>query len=102
MIVTDLTSYWDRYAGQLTAPAREEALKKALRWCQYDDHGPGPELLGEPESALELGCGRGDAVAALASTGVEATGVDLSGSTSVRPTSGGGMYPAPGSCRATC
>ena len=79
MTVTDLTTYWDRYAGQLPTPAREEALKEALRWCQYEDHGPGPELLGEPESALELGCGRGDAVAALAEAGVEATGVDLSG-----------------------
>ena len=79
MTVIDLTTYWDRYAGRLPTPAREDALKNALRWCQYDDHGPGPELLGEPESALELGCGRGDAVAALASTGVEATGVDLSG-----------------------
>ncbi|MFD6949577.1 methyltransferase type 11 [Nocardiopsis sp. TSRI0078] len=79
MTVTDLTTYWDRYAGQLPEPSREDALKEALRWCQYDDHGPGAELLGEPESALELGCGRGDAVAALAATGVEATGVDLSG-----------------------
>ncbi|WP_435110658.1 class I SAM-dependent methyltransferase [Nocardiopsis synnemataformans] len=79
MTVTDLTTYWDRYASQLPTPNREDALKDALRWCQYDDHGPGPELLGEPVSALELGCGRGDAVAALAATGVEATGVDLSG-----------------------
>lgn len=78
MTVTDLTTYWDRYAGNLPTPPREEALKKALRWCQYDDHGHGPELMGEPESALELGCGRGDSVAALASPGVEATGVDLS------------------------
>lgn len=78
MTVTDLTTYWDRYAGNLLTPPREEALKKALRWCQYDDHGPGEELLGEPGSALELGCGRGDAVAALASAGVDSTGVDLS------------------------
>src|SRR5699024_2762243 len=52
---------------------------QALRWCQYDDHGPGAELLGEPTTAVELGCGRGDAVAALATMGVAATGVDLSG-----------------------
>ncbi|MDT0302797.1 class I SAM-dependent methyltransferase [Streptomonospora wellingtoniae] len=76
--VTDLTTYWDRYAGQLPTPPREDALKDALRWCQYPDHGPGPELLGEPATTLELGCGRGDAVAALATTGVDATGVDLS------------------------
>lgn len=78
MTVTDLITYWDRYAANLPTPSRGEALKEALRWCQYDDHGPGAELLGEPESALELGCGRGDAVAALAGTGVDSTGVDLS------------------------
>src|SRR5699024_12298268 len=79
MTVIDLTTYWDRYAGRLPTPAREDALKNALRWCQYDDHGPDPELRGEPESARERGCGRGDAIAALASTGVEAIGVDRSG-----------------------
>ncbi|WP_393916434.1 hypothetical protein [Halostreptopolyspora alba] len=53
--VTDLTSYWDRYAGQLPTQPREEALKEALRWCQYPEHGPGAELLGIPATALELG-----------------------------------------------
>lgn len=77
-VVTDLMSYWDRYAGQLPDQSREDALKQALRWCQYPDHGPGAELLGDPATALELGCGRGDAVAALATKGIDATGVDLS------------------------
>lgn len=45
---------------------------------QYEGHGPGAELLGTPRSALELGCGRGNAVAALALTGIDVTGVDIS------------------------
>ncbi|RKN08400.1 class I SAM-dependent methyltransferase [Streptomyces radicis] len=36
------------------------------------------ELLGDPRSALEIGCGTGWAVAHLARQGVVATGVDLS------------------------
>ncbi|MDT0377559.1 class I SAM-dependent methyltransferase [Streptomyces sp. DSM 42041] len=42
-------------------------------------HGPGPELLGAPRRALEIGCGTGRALVHLAQTlGVEAHGVDLS------------------------
>lgn len=75
---TDIPSYWDRYAQGVTPEDPEEALATALEWTQYPGHGPGFELLGEPASALELGAGRGNAVAALASRGVRATGVDVS------------------------
>ncbi|MFH8588292.1 class I SAM-dependent DNA methyltransferase [Streptomyces celluloflavus] len=47
-------------------------------WTQYAGHGPGPELLGDPESVLEIGCGTGRALAYLTQRGVKATGVDLS------------------------
>ncbi|MFE0046831.1 class I SAM-dependent DNA methyltransferase [Streptomyces albireticuli] len=47
-------------------------------WTQYAGHGPGPELLGDPATALEIGCGTGRALAHLAQQGVKATGVDLS------------------------
>lgn len=47
-------------------------------WTQYAGHGPGPELLGKPATALEIGCGTGRALAYLAQRGVRATGVDLS------------------------
>lgn len=56
----------------------EDALKNAFGWCQYDGHGPGDELLGDSLTTLDLGPGRGNAVAALATKGVVATGVDLS------------------------
>ncbi|MGW1147433.1 class I SAM-dependent methyltransferase [Streptomyces sp. NPDC002454] len=49
-----------------------------FRWTQYAGHGPGPELLGSPESVLEVGCGTGRALAYLAQQGVKATGVDMS------------------------
>jgi SAM-dependent methyltransferase len=77
-LITDRRAYWDHYAGGVSSVEREKALKHAFGWTQYEGHGPGDELLGDPLTSLELGCGRGDAVAALALKGVEATGIDLS------------------------
>ncbi|MCF3101223.1 class I SAM-dependent methyltransferase [Streptomyces roseoverticillatus] len=67
---------WDTYAQS----TRSDVLDSdpVFCWTQYAGHGPGPELLGEPESVLELGCGTGRALAYLAQRGVKATGVDLS------------------------
>ncbi|WP_369228916.1 trans-aconitate 2-methyltransferase [Streptomyces sp. R21] len=76
--ITDHTSYWDHYAQGVADESREEALAAAFGWTQYDGHGPGAELLGQPHTALELGFGRGNAVAALAANGVQAHGIDLS------------------------
>ena len=73
-----VTDYWNRYAATMPAETPEEALKTAFGWTQYEGHGPGEELLGDPVAALELGSGRGNAVAALATKGVDATGLDLS------------------------
>jgi SAM-dependent methyltransferase len=75
---TDIPGYWDRYAEGVSPPEPENESAPVLEWTQYSGHGPGADLLGEPAHALELGAGRGDAVAALASTGVKATGVDIS------------------------
>jgi len=77
-MITDPIRYWDHYAARVPEEDRETALKHAFEWTQYKGHGPGDELLGDPLSALELGCGRGAAVAALALKGVHATGIDLS------------------------
>uniref|UniRef100_UPI003F497A54 class I SAM-dependent methyltransferase n=1 Tax=Amycolatopsis sp. CA-096443 TaxID=3239919 RepID=UPI003F497A54 len=76
--ITDPAGYWDRYGRGVPEETPEDALKSAFGWCQYDGHGPGDEVLGDPLTTLELGPGRGDAVAALATKGVVATGVDLS------------------------
>lgn len=77
-LITDRSSYWDNYAAGVATETPEEALKNAFGWTQYEGHGPGDELLGEPLTTLELGGGRGNAVAALAIKGVDATGIDIS------------------------
>ncbi|WP_340682518.1 class I SAM-dependent methyltransferase [Amycolatopsis coloradensis] len=71
--------YWNRYASRTARAEDSLATTDTFGWTQYPAHGPGPELLGQPRTALDLGCCHGDAVAALAMRGVDATGVDLSG-----------------------
>lgn len=72
--ITAETELWDTYAGS----AFKDDAEPVFHWTQYAGHGPGPELLGDPESALEIGCGTGRALVYLAQRGVKATGVDLS------------------------
>ncbi|MEV6481161.1 methyltransferase domain-containing protein [Streptomyces sp. NPDC051576] len=67
---------WDTYAQSAWKNLAAEG--PSFRWTQYKDHGPGPELLGEPESALEIGCGTGRALASLAQAGVKVRGLDMS------------------------
>ncbi|WP_280727214.1 class I SAM-dependent methyltransferase [Kitasatospora sp. MAA4] len=67
---------WDTYASGIKDNVFDAG--PVFRWTQYADHGPGPELLGAPTSALEIGCGTGRAMATLAEQGVKVTGVDLS------------------------
>jgi SAM-dependent methyltransferase len=78
VLISDRAAYWDHYASGVTGETPEQALKNAFGWTQYEGHGPGDELLGDPVTALELGSGRGSAVAALANKGIEATGIDIS------------------------
>ncbi|MET8825733.1 class I SAM-dependent methyltransferase [Streptomyces sp. NPDC004610] len=68
------TELWDTYAES----AFKADAEPSFCWTQYAGHGPGPELLGSPESVLEIGCGTGRALAHLAGQGIRATGVDLS------------------------
>ncbi|GAA2604602.1 class I SAM-dependent methyltransferase [Streptomyces axinellae] len=72
--ITAETELWNSYAESAFDPD----AGPVFRWTQYKDHGPGPELLGDPATALEIGCGTGRAVAHLAGHGVRATGLDLS------------------------
>ncbi|BAJ31390.1 MULTISPECIES: class I SAM-dependent methyltransferase [Kitasatospora] len=67
---------WDAYAAGIKDDVFDAG--PVFRWTQYADHGPGPELLGSPASVLEIGCGTGRALVALAERGVKVTGVDLS------------------------
>lgn len=68
------TALWDAYAESAFDPEAEPVF----HWTQYTGHGPGPELLGDPDNVLEIGCGSGRALAYLAARGVKARGVDLS------------------------
>ncbi|RST07862.1 class I SAM-dependent methyltransferase [Streptomyces sp. WAC07149] len=69
---------WDAFADSAWKdPSNGEPV---FRWTQYKDHpaDPGPDFLGAPASALEIGSGTGRAAAYLAERGVKVTGVDLS------------------------
>ena len=68
------TELWDAYAES----AFDAEAEPSFCWTQYRGHGPGPELLGAPESVLEIGSGTGRALAHLAQQDIKATGVDLS------------------------
>ncbi|MFI7085561.1 class I SAM-dependent methyltransferase [Streptomyces anulatus] len=68
------TELWDTYASS----AFKDDMEPSFCWTQYAGHGPGPELLGDPQTALEIGCGTGRALALLAGRGIRATGIDLS------------------------
>lgn len=68
------TELWDAYA----VSAFKDDAEPDFCWTQYAGHGPGPELLGDPRSVLEIGCGTGRALAHLAQRGIVAHGVDLS------------------------
>ncbi|WP_330318245.1 class I SAM-dependent methyltransferase [Streptomyces platensis] len=67
---------WDTFAESTKDKVFES--EPVFCWTQYAGHGPGPELLGNPTTALEIGCGTGRALAYLTQQGVKATGVDLS------------------------
>jgi SAM-dependent methyltransferase len=68
------TELWDTFA----ASAFKDDVEPGFCWTQYAGHGPGAELLGDPRSVLEIGCGTGRALAHLAQRGITARGVDLS------------------------
>lgn len=68
------TELWNSYAESVL----KDDHTPSFCWTQYAGHGPGPELLGDPDSVLEIGCGTGRAAAHLAERGVKVTGVDLS------------------------
>ncbi|MBT2410779.1 class I SAM-dependent methyltransferase [Streptomyces sp. ISL-12] len=68
------TELWDTFA----ASAFRDDMEPGFCWTQYAGHGPGPELLGNPRSVLEIGCGTGRALAHLAQHGITARGIDLS------------------------
>ncbi|GAA0286917.1 hypothetical protein GCM10010302_26550 [Streptomyces polychromogenes] len=69
---------WDQFAESATKDPSTGG--PVFRWTQYKDHpaDPGPGILGDPATVLEIGYGTGRALAYLAEQGVKCTGVDLS------------------------
>ncbi|MFD7262066.1 class I SAM-dependent methyltransferase [Streptomyces sp. NPDC059874] len=69
---------WDSYAG--LTPVGRAGPPPLFSWTPFPGHGPGSETLGidAGSTVLELGCGKGDRLAYLASLGVRAVGVDIS------------------------
>ncbi len=73
---------WDTYAQQRPErrPVNARGETTWFNWTQYEDHGPGAELLGVAAGArvLDLGCGKGGNAAHLAAIGMRAVGIDVS------------------------
>ncbi|WP_329437842.1 class I SAM-dependent methyltransferase [Streptomyces canus] len=80
--MTDTAIAWDTYARQRPErrPTNARGERTWFNWTQYEDHGPGAELLGVQTGArvLDLGCGKGGNAAHLAALGMRAVGVDVS------------------------
>ncbi|WP_246234721.1 class I SAM-dependent methyltransferase [Streptomyces boluensis] len=76
-----MSTAWDTYAE--TRPQRPVTNRTGQftwwNWTQYPDHGPGTELLGQPQNVLDLGCGDGRNIAHLVSNGATGIGVDIAG-----------------------
>ncbi|MFI8297269.1 class I SAM-dependent methyltransferase [Streptomyces nigra] len=80
--MTDTAIAWDTYSRQRPErrPVNARGETTWFNWTQYEDHGPGTELLEVAVGArvLDLGCGKGGNAGHLAAIGVRAVGVDLS------------------------
>lgn len=79
--MTDTAIAWDTYSRQRPERRRVNGRGETtwFNWTQYEDHGPGPELLEAPAGGrvLDLGCGKGGNAAHLATLGLRAVGVDV-------------------------
>lgn len=65
--------YWDKYRPNRPRPAADR-----FDWTGRPGHGPGAGILGDPETALDLGPAEGENAAFLARRGVAVTAVDFS------------------------
>ncbi|MGW3426095.1 class I SAM-dependent methyltransferase [Streptomyces phaeochromogenes] len=71
---------WTAFVDRQPEPRLRNAAGETtwFNWTQYPDHGPGTELLGEPHTVLDLGCGGGRNTAHVAVGGARTVGLDQS------------------------
>ncbi|GHG66288.1 class I SAM-dependent methyltransferase [Streptomyces griseocarneus] len=70
--------YWDLYKPYRAEGEQPAPTTDRFEWTQFPGHGPGPEVLGAPRHALELGPGEGTDAVHLARLGIQVTAVDFS------------------------
>lgn len=77
--VTLARAAWDAQASD-QLPGDTPQRQPHLEWSQYPGHGPGIDILGplQGKKVIELGCGNGDNLAAIAHEGAHCTGIDCS------------------------
>ncbi|WP_433528159.1 class I SAM-dependent methyltransferase [Micromonospora sp. CA-263727] len=70
---------WNAQAHALLPNDHAQNAPGRFEWTQYPGHGPGIELFGQlhGQHVVELGCGNGDNLAAVAMTAARCTGVDV-------------------------
>ncbi|MFC4335225.1 class I SAM-dependent methyltransferase [Salininema proteolyticum] len=79
MSVPNSPAFWNRLANREVPEG--ELIPERWELCQYPGVGPGAEILGDigGRRVLELGCGDGSNLLALARQGAECVGVDFAG-----------------------
>lgn len=82
---------WSAFADRQPGPRLRNGAGETtwFNWTQYPDHGPGAELLGEPATVADLGCGGGRNTAHLAGRGARVVGWTFPPSCSRRPANAG-------------
>ncbi|MFJ5779269.1 class I SAM-dependent methyltransferase [Streptomyces sp. NPDC093094] len=70
--------YWDKYRPYRSKGVQPRPAADRFEWTGIPGHGPGAEVLGTPDSALDLGPAEGENAAFLARQGIKVTAVDFS------------------------
>ncbi|WP_316248240.1 class I SAM-dependent methyltransferase [Streptomyces sp. TRM49041] len=70
--------YWDKYRPHRGEGRQRRPTAESFDWTGVTGNGPGAEILGDPNSALDMGPAEGENAAYLARAGVDVVAVDFS------------------------